>query len=106
MLPSVEERLEAQRAERVRYNKKYYLKKMYGITLDEYDELLEKQGGVCAICSQSCPTGRHLAVDHDHDTGVVRGLLCTRCNIGLGQLRNITNLARSIVYLQKSEESA
>ena len=61
----------------------------YGITLLEYDRMLEKQGHVCAICSNpetKIVRGREaaLAVDHCHETGKVRGLLCDRCNRGLG----------------------
>ncbi len=51
----------------------------YGITLTQYGQLLEFQGGRCAICER--PPGQlHLSVDHDHETGAVRGLLCQRCN--------------------------
>lgn len=63
----------------------------YGITREQYDNLFEQQGGLCAICKQpeTVKTGagviRRLAVDHDHDTGRVRGLLCYRCNTTLGQ---------------------
>lgn len=62
---------------------KNYLDK-YGITLSEYDELFEKQGGVCFICGRSNLDGRRLFVDHNHSTGEVRGLLCQFCNIHLG----------------------
>ena len=58
----------------------------FKITLDEYDAMLESQGGVCAICEKPCPSGRALAVDHCHDTGQIRGLLCMKCNRGLGLL--------------------
>jgi hypothetical protein len=61
----------------------------YGISLREYDELWEKQKGVCAICERPETTKQHgrmarLAVDHDHKTGKVRGLLCRKCNNMLG----------------------
>lgn len=62
------------------------LKRKYGITLAEYDQMLEEQHGVCAICGGADPSGRRLAVDHDHETGKVRGLLCTSCNTRLGFL--------------------
>ena len=58
------------------------------ITLEEYNRLLLTQGGVCAICQEPCSTGRNLAVDHDHKTGRVRGLLCSRCNSAIGLLRD------------------
>lgn len=51
----------------------------YGITSEEYDHMLDMQDGRCAICRRS-PRSKHLAVDHDHTTGHVRGLLCDRCN--------------------------
>lgn len=63
----------------------------YNITPEEYERLFEAQGGLCAICRQSetIKTGagalRRLAVDHDHATDRVRGLLCYRCNSALGQ---------------------
>lgn len=55
---------------------------LYGLSWEEYLLLLEGQDGVCAICHQ--PSDRELHVDHDHLTGRVRGLLCGRCNTGLG----------------------
>src|ERR1017187_7428681 len=65
------------------------LKSKFGITETDYDEMLEQQDGVCAACGKE-ETHRNqygvcsLAVDHDHETGVVRGLLCGRCNRALG----------------------
>ena len=69
--------------------RRHILKKTYGMTQAEYDLLLQAQGGVCAICSGGEVTKRQgsvmrLTVDHDHQTGVVRGLLCNRCNRALG----------------------
>lgn len=55
------------------------IEKTYGITADDYDALLRRQGGRCAICGGR-PKSKRLAVDHDHQTGAVRGLLCSRCN--------------------------
>lgn len=55
------------------------IEKTYGLTPAQYDELLRRQGGRCAICRQK-PRSKRLAVDHDHGTGAVRGLLCSRCN--------------------------
>lgn len=78
------------------------LKRRYGITLEEYEKMFAEQDGKCAICKGVCPTGRNLAVDHDHDTGKVRGLLCSRCNQGIGQLRNIAILQSAITYLKES----
>jgi len=63
------------------YNKIRSLKR-YGMTPDDYDLLLNKQNGVCAICGKE-PGKRRFAIDHDHNTGTIRGLLCFRCNFGL-----------------------
>lgn len=75
--------------------------KRYGITPNEYDELLESQNGVCAICLQECKSGRRLAVDHDHKTGAVRGLLCGSCNRAIGNLQDDPEvLQRALDYLR------
>ena len=57
-------------------DRKSHLKRKYGLTLEEYDAMLEAQGGVCAICGEPRPEERTLHVDHDHETGAIRGLLC------------------------------
>ena len=79
------------------------LKRLYGVTLELYSSLLAEQGGVCAICLSSDPAGKgSFCVDHDHRTGVVRGLLCSRCNSILGYAKdNPETLARGSVYLIK-----
>lgn len=80
------------------------LKQLYGITVDEYEEMLKQQRGVCAICSQIDGSGRRLAVDHCHTTGKIRGLLCTACNIALGKLKDSPELlANAIKYLQENQ---
>lgn len=68
-------------AERYLHYRRSNLKKLYGISLEQYDELYEQQEGRCAICR-----GAHevLVVDHDHETGEIRGLLCHNCNRSLG----------------------
>ena len=61
------------------------LKCEYGITLEDYNKLFDEQNGCCAICGKhQSEFKRPLSVDHDHNTGKVRGLLCTPCNNGLG----------------------
>lgn len=60
------------------------LRVRYGITPEDYIFLFEAQGGVCAICGNENTGGRNLCVDHNHETGKVRGLLCTSCNTGVG----------------------
>lgn len=84
-----------------------HLRRRFGITLAEYNAILERQGGVCAICG-SPPTRRNrrkggqrvfvarLVADHDHVTGKVRGLLCSNCNTGLGAAM----VRRALEYLE------
>lgn len=71
----------------------------FGISPEQYDKMLAEQGGGCAICGQKCLTGRNLAVDHDHETGVVRALLCVVCNRNLGIVENFQVQAET--YLQR-----
>lgn len=65
--------------------RKYYIKKHYGMTLDDLRDLLDKQKGVCAICKTDLgQLDRIYSIDHCHDSGEVRGLLCNKCNIKVG----------------------
>ncbi len=64
--------------------RKWHLKKKYKMTPDQYDALLMSQGSVCAICGNECKEHEILSVDHCHESKVVRGLLCAKCNKGLG----------------------
>lgn len=74
---------------------------MYGLRRGEFASLLEEQGGLCKICFRVDPAGRNLAVDHDHATNKVRGLLCSSCNIGLGNFRDNPSLLRAAaLYLE------
>lgn len=89
------------------------LKRLYGLTKAEYLAMLESQGGGCAICGepQESRGGKRAAVDHCHETGQVRALLCTKCNTGLGAFRDRTDLlAKAAMYLkhhaEKHRESA
>ena len=87
--------------------REYDLKRTFGISLDDYNLMLEAQQGLCAICGNPeldiCNkkgSTRNLAVDHCHTTGKVRGLLCRGCNQGLGNFRdNPDFLAKAISYL-------
>jgi hypothetical protein len=82
---------------------KHRLKYQFGITPEIYNDLLLKQSGVCAICNKS-PNGKLLAVDHDHTTGKVRGLLCNDCNLGLGQLGDTTEAIEKVLnYLYEKK---
>jgi hypothetical protein len=82
--------------------KSLLLKRNYGISLDEYNEILNKQKGCCKICDKHYSTFKKaLAVDHDHSTGKIRGLLCNHCNRGLGYFfDNLKLLENAINYLQ------
>jgi hypothetical protein len=71
---------------------------------DDYDWLFEFGLGRCWICRQK-ETGRRLAIDHDHVTGAVRGLLCTSCNVRLGSTRNAEWLRRAADYLEVGERA-
>ena len=84
------------------------LLKNYGITPQGYIEMLAAQNGGCAICHVSVPGPhvRHFAVDHDHLTGVVRGLLCSPCNLALGLFRDSCPiLEQALAYLKKNRPS-
>ena len=84
--------------------RRQHLKRAYGITPEQYDELLEKQNGKCACCGADKPGNsrrdKYFAVDHDHSTGKVRGLLCHNCNTALGLIRdNPQTLTSMLTYL-------
>lgn len=80
------------------------LESQFGITAEQYLEQLAKQAGACAICKKPCPSGRKLAVDHDHKTGEVRGLLCCNCNRGMGLFfDNSSCLREAAVYLESTD---
>lgn len=84
------------------YNRKYNLVK-FNMTVEQYNRVLKRQGGACAICKQP-EINRALAVDHEiNDSGILlRGLLCTNCNTGLGKFKdNIEFLQAAIDYLKK-----
>ncbi len=84
-----------------------YLLYQYGITSDDYSRLLEQQNGKCAICdSQKSISGRFkfFCVDHDHDTGKIRGLLCGKCNAGIGLLGDDPDrLEAATAYLRRHQ---
>ena len=83
-------------------DRKSALKKNYGITLKEYEILFNKQNGVCAICHKSETRTKYLCVDHNHGTGEIRGLLCTKCNLALGYINDsILLLEEMIKYIKR-----
>lgn len=90
------------RLKRMNARRDTQLRRNYGVTLEAYNEILEIQGGVCAICRTHDPTERsdRLFVDHDHESGAVRALLCHRCNAGLGYFKDDVELMRkAMAYL-------
>ena len=79
-----------------------YLKIRYGITIEQFNETLARQDGCCAICGTDDPGWGKWHVDHCHETGIVRGLLCHPCNTGMGMLRDSKSLLRkAIAYLEE-----
>lgn len=78
-----------------------------GITVERYWQLWNEQKGVCAICLEPERFGRALSIDHDHQTGVVRALLCNNCNIALGHMQDDeTRLYAAARYLERFHASA
>ena len=79
------------------------LQRDFGITSDEYSKKLKKQRGKCAICDTSIKqNGKNLAVDHNHKTKKIRGLLCNNCNVAIGFLKEDIQKAKNLIkYLKK-----
>jgi hypothetical protein len=71
-----------------------YLLRKYNISLQEYENLLDKQNGVCAICKKKCQRG-YLSVDHNHKTNEVRALLCRYYNVAIGNMKEDPSLLRA-----------
>jgi len=102
-------RLESQRAWRAknpRATNNTHLKKLFGITLKEYEARLESQNHCCASCGRhKSEFKRALAVDHDHVSGKIRGLLCCYCNTALGLLRDdLETINKAYNYLKQHKE--
>lgn len=90
---------------RLNKNRVNDLRSKYGLTVKEHDEILASQGFKCAICRTENPGGRNFnkrfQVDHCHETGRVRGLICWSCNVGLGKLGDtVESLERAVEYLK------
>jgi hypothetical protein len=82
-------------------SRKQHLKRKFGLSVEEYAKMLASQNGVCSLCENSCATGYSLAVDHDHNTGKIRGLLCKNCNTALGLLKeNVETMTKAIDYIK------
>lgn len=72
----------------------------YDMTVDEFERMLHEQDGLCKICGRPPESVKGLVVDHCHSTGAIRGLLCLKCNSGLGMFRDDTDVMhRAIDYL-------
>ena len=87
---------------RKRYNPEHSrdlrLKLYYNISLEQYNDMFISQEGKCAICGRhQSDFKRRLAVDHDHNTGKVRGLLCQRCNYGIGYFQENTEILENVI---------
>jgi hypothetical protein len=85
-----------------------HLRRTYGMTLEQYEEMLTKQGGVCLLCDRTAeeahPDKRALVVDHCHDTGAVRGLLCSQCNSAIHRIEIDPAWAvRAVAYVQLAQ---
>ena len=96
----------AEHPEKIRggsYSRDYHLRHHYDISLATYNAMLKHQGGGCAICGKARDRdGKYLSVDHDHETGEIRGLLCSQCNHALGLLQESEELCLSAAsYLHK-----
>lgn len=84
------------------YKKGITLRNKYGITLEQYNAMLVGQGGLCAICKSE---GKTLCVDHCHETGRVRGLLCITCNTLVGFVEKKSNILEAAkIYLNEADE--
>lgn len=80
----------------------------YGITSLEYEAMLALQSGGCACCGAVANrTGKRLFVDHDHVTGAIRGIICHKCNAGIGALGDdAEGVRRALAYLERAQQSA
>lgn len=92
-----------------RHARKYHLRAKYGIDEVDFDRMMADQQQQCAICESplSDRKGERPHIDHCHETGVVRGLLCPQCNWGLGAFRdNLANIRRAAAYLERAQDGA
>ncbi len=88
------------------FHRRNNLRRQYGLTLEDFEELLRTQNGRCAICNSESPGKRskNWHVDHDHATGVVRGILCSHCNIALGNFGDdIERMRKAIEYIERGK---
>ena len=86
--------------------RKSHLKRTYGMTPEDYDVILAAQGGGCGICGLKSNRGKRFVFDHDHETGRVRGLLCSRCNLALGAFNDDPELLHRAAWFLDQVETA
>ena len=103
---SKEEKYERNQINRINlgsdYFKRYRLNAKYGLTLEEYENMLDKQHNMCYICEVEFSTAWRPQVDHNHDTGAVRKLLCKSCNTAIGHMREDVNImSKAIEYIKE-----
>jgi len=99
------------REERRAYSKKLRLRRDYGMTIEMFTQMLVDQGGKCGICgvlmdppARATKNSVAVTVDHCHDTGIVRGLLCYSCNLALGIFKDsLARVKAAVVYLEKTQ---
>jgi hypothetical protein len=76
----------------------------YGISPEQYFELYQQQEGKCKICGEELNEDEYLCIDHDKETGEIRGLLCKKCNLGLGHFKDSPdNLRKAAEYLEEND---
>ena len=105
------ERLNAYRRQRranpdiKRAERSSYLQRKYGLTIEEYDQMLGSQDGRCGVCGREPSATYSLHVDHDHQTGRIRGLLCFVCNSSLGELDDFDLLWAALTYVGRRADN-
>lgn len=86
----------------IAYAKEYSLRKLYGLSLEQFNDMKQQQNNRCGICNCEFNTKNFPYVDHSHETGNVRGLLCSLCNLALGQFKDDEiYLSSAITYLRR-----
>jgi hypothetical protein len=105
-IPCDREKARKKRIENPDYQRAFDLRGKFGISIAEYDSMLAAQGERCGICQRhQSELSRRLAVDHNHSTGRVRGLLCNACNTSLGKLREDPEIINKMLeYISKHSE--
>ena len=102
------------RKHHLRLRQNHAMKRKFGVTVEQFTAMSEYQDHKCKICgeeetalsNQGNGEVKRLSIDHDHDTGQIRGLLCNKCNTGLGGFQdNVETLQRAILYLEGSKNS-